>query len=599
MSRRLGLVIGVNQYQDTAFHSLQYAENDARALAQWLVNVKGGNWSPPDVQLIQGQHATKELIESQLSQMCLSLAAPDDLIFIYFAGHAFIDERTGDGYLAFANTSYQDATTALPLASFVRYVMARCRAAHLVLLLDCYQTGNYWMMRRSSPYDFRPLLATSMNTLTQLPGNRLLLCSCRGNSQAPETGERGLGLFLYRTILGLCGPAIDTATNTTSLEQLYSFLTGTLPAQQQPQLFGQTHSPLLLVGDLPASPALSGSSSPQPTPSQTVAPMPTATTSSSTGEQPFSRGTFSATATIQPPPSPPHTPQGALFPSEGDIQRRQQSTYMIEQAQQYLQRQQPQEALQGVEQALQLDPTNIAALILKAQVLGTLGRLQEALTVTDQLGQLDANNALVWSIRAVILTNMGQYQPALAAIEHALELDMQNPETHAIKNTIMEHMAIAQSQTTQPKKDASTIKKEQRGGPLSFFKSMIVQILALGMGIVGTVLPILLQQLPMALSFVLESLGLALLCVVAVRGAFRYGFLRFLFTLLLCIVPALILGGLYKLGYTSILAAVAHHTNLLLPFVFLAGWLALAAVLPLILALAALIVGLILRVRRK
>ena len=95
MSRRLGLVIGVNQYQDTAFHSLQYAENDARALAQWLVNVKGGNWSPPDVQLIQGQHATKELIESQLSQMCLSLAAPDDLIFIYFAGHAFIDERTG------------------------------------------------------------------------------------------------------------------------------------------------------------------------------------------------------------------------------------------------------------------------------------------------------------------------------------------------------------------------------------------------------------------------------------------------------------------------------------------------------------------------
>src|SRR5579859_2678341 len=120
MSRRLGLVIGINQYQDTAFHELQYAENDARALAQWLVNGKGGKWSPPDVQLVQGQHATKELIESQLSQLCLALAAPDDLIFIYFAGHAFIDERTGDGYLALANTAYQDVTTALPLSSFVR-----------------------------------------------------------------------------------------------------------------------------------------------------------------------------------------------------------------------------------------------------------------------------------------------------------------------------------------------------------------------------------------------------------------------------------------------------------------------------------------------
>src|SRR6266566_8544176 len=46
MGRRLGIIVGANSYQDPAFRPLQYAENDTRALAQWLVNTKGGNWAP-------------------------------------------------------------------------------------------------------------------------------------------------------------------------------------------------------------------------------------------------------------------------------------------------------------------------------------------------------------------------------------------------------------------------------------------------------------------------------------------------------------------------------------------------------------------------
>src|SRR5436305_15120118 len=98
MARRLGLVIGVNSYQDTAFQPLQYAETDARGLAQWLVNTKGGNWAPADVQLVQGAYATSELIESLAIQMCVNNVGPGDLVFVYFAGHAFLDEVTGEGY---------------------------------------------------------------------------------------------------------------------------------------------------------------------------------------------------------------------------------------------------------------------------------------------------------------------------------------------------------------------------------------------------------------------------------------------------------------------------------------------------------------------
>src|SRR5512146_2742751 len=99
MSRHLGLIIGVNQYQDSTFEPLQFAENDARALAQWLVNTKGGRWSPPDMQLVQGSHATRELVTSLIIQTSLHLADPGDIVLIYFAGHAFLDEKSGEGYL--------------------------------------------------------------------------------------------------------------------------------------------------------------------------------------------------------------------------------------------------------------------------------------------------------------------------------------------------------------------------------------------------------------------------------------------------------------------------------------------------------------------
>src|SRR5438309_10816729 len=115
MGRRLGIIIGINSYQDPAFRPLQYAENDTRALAQWLVNTKGGNWAPADVQHVQGAYATHELIESLIIQMCVNVAGPGDLIFVYFAGHAFLDERSGEDYLALANTEYQQPWSGLHL----------------------------------------------------------------------------------------------------------------------------------------------------------------------------------------------------------------------------------------------------------------------------------------------------------------------------------------------------------------------------------------------------------------------------------------------------------------------------------------------------
>ncbi len=584
MGRRLGLIIGANQYHDTTFRPLQFAENDARALAQWLVNVKGGKWTPSDVQLVLGELATRELIESLLIQMCVTIAEPEDLVLIYFAGHAFVNERTGESYLALVNTSSQEPTTGIHLPSLAQSILARSRATHLLFILDCFQTGQLWNAHRTSSYDFKPFLGATLLHISQQRGNRLFFCSCRGNETAPEEGERGLGLFMYRMIVGLCGPAGDPATGNITLQQLHTFLVSILSEQQRPHLFGKEEYPLVLVGDMPLA-----FTPPQMSPSTAASfsvPSVPQTQQHASGQLGESGKSFT-TATAQRMPQP------------SSMNAEQQGKLLLNQAQQLVQVQNQGEALRVVEQALQFVPQDVAALTLKCQILGTLGRFQEALTLVEQLVQLDPHKALTWSMRAALLTNIGQYQPALAAINRSLELDPQNPETHAVKKNIEEHLAMVVVRESTQRQPQTSSPGKKRGGPLSFFIGVGLQIAGMLIGLVGGVLLILSPGLPIGVALGLESFGIALLCVNAARGAYRHGFLRLLVVLLLCLVAVGILGVSYQFGYKQLIAEIIAHPSIFVPVLFLVAWLAVAATLPFVLAIGGYIGGLVLGVRRR
>jgi tetratricopeptide (TPR) repeat protein len=584
MSRRLGLIIGVNHSQDSTFSQLQFAENDARALAQWLVNTKGGKWSPGDVQLVQGRHATQDLIQPLISQICLQVAEASDLVLIYFAGHAFLDERTGDSYLALANTRYQDPASGLHLSSFITQIMVRSRAAHVLLILDCFQTGPLWRARRKSPYDSRPLMSERLTSTLQRQEDRFLLSTCRGNDIAPEIGERQLGLFTHRMIVGLCGPAGDTSTGTITLQQLHSYLYNSLGEQQRPHLFGRIQSPMYLIGAMPSAPQAPATLVPdqqaQPFARSTpFNPAPAASPFAAPGNQ---RTRMSATAQLSPNPADPTT---------SGLYSQQQPSQFLEQARQFLQAQNYPEAINNVEQALQITPNEPAALTLKAQILGSMGRFQEALATVDQLGQANPNNPLAWSMRAVLLSNTGQHQAALAAIERSLELNPGDPETYAIKTNIMATLASTQSQGQSPKPLLPPAENQKKGGPLSFVIGAVLQIASFLIGSIGMALPILRPGLPVFIGFAIASFGLALLCVNSFRGAYRYGFLRLLLTLVVSLVSAGFLAMAYKFGYTRIVnmvtapTAVATQPPLIVSVILFGVWLIAAAAIPFLLAI--------------
>lgn len=600
MGRRLGLIIGINSYQDAAFQPLQYAETDARALAQWLVNAKGGNWSPSDVQHVQGVYATRELVETLIIQTCVNVSEPGDLVLIYFAGHGFLDERTGDGYLALANTRYTSPVTGIHLPSLMEKALGRSRASQVIFLLDYFQTGRLWSQRRATPYDSTPLLGPAVLRGLQQTPNRMVFCSCRGNEQAPEMGEKNLGVFAYRMVVGLCGSAIDPATQQITMQRMHAYLSRSLDEQQRPQLFGQANQPVTLVGAMPAftSPSQSQQASGLFAAQQGAPIFPASPGNGPRMEaQPAATGTllaqfpniFADPASSQL--SPTTSGQLALQAAED------QSAMLLRQARHLIQMQNPGEAFKSIEQALQINPMNSEALMMKAQLLGSAGRSQEALATIEQAIQLNPHDALAWSVRGVLLSNMEQYQAALQAIERSLELDPNNVETHAIKTRIMDHMAMLHSiQQDRRQRGADA---ERRGGPRSFILAIAIIILGLIIGGAGAVLPVVRPTLPTWLALGLQSVGLALLCVNAVRGSYLYGFTRVLLTFLFSALIAAMLGGLYKFGLGHFYRMAQANPPILVPILFSGAWFAVAAAVPLALAIVAFIAGLISRIVRR
>jgi Flp pilus assembly protein TadD len=602
MGRRLGLVIGVNSYQDSAFQPLQYAETDARAIAQWLVNTQGGKWTPSDVQLVQGAYASRELVESLITQLCVNMAEPGDLVFIYFAGHTFLDEVNGEGYLALSNTRYQQPTTGIHLPMLARQSMGRSQASQVVFIFDCFQTGQSWSRRRLSPYDCRPLIGPTVLNALQQTSDRLILCSCRGNEFAPEARGKNLGVFAYRMIVGLCGPASDPTSKQVTLQRLDTFLFNSLGEQHRPQLFGQERTPVVLVGDMTAAPLATQQNSQL---TQTPGGQSPAASSSAVPPSPAGQNAATGVLTDQAPQSAIATAQmspttsGQLTLSAAE----QQCALLLRQARRLIQLQNPVEAFECVEQALQIAPNNVQALMFKGQLLGTAGRFQEALNAVEQVLKLDTNNALAWSMRAALLSNTGQFQLALQAVEHSLELDPNNPETYSIKTSIMGQLAAMQSYSNSKKIRVSA--PPERSGAASFFTGMGIQIVGLALGIVGAGLPILQPRLPFILALALQSLGLAILCINAARGSFLYGFARFLPTLLTSgiiaatLAAGAILGGVNKIGTGRVYTMILHKPVLLVPLLFLGIWLAAAAALPLLLGFFSFMAGLIAGVRRR
>jgi len=248
MKHRYALIVSIHHYNDTNhFIPLPLALADSQSLYELLIDPERGGWLPEDVVYLAGDEASRDEIESQLRELCLVRAQQDDLVLIYFAGHALIDVATLDGYMALRTTFADRPATGLHIPTLVDHYLYDSKAGNILTILDISHTGSGWRRHRSEP-DAALLFGESLLGLPRTKG-RVILTSSRQGEVSKGQMEQGHAIFMGHLLDALEGAAANPRTGRITLGTLYDYfdehMTRDLP--QYPQKFGYEYGSIVLI----------------------------------------------------------------------------------------------------------------------------------------------------------------------------------------------------------------------------------------------------------------------------------------------------------------------------------------------------------------
>jgi hypothetical protein len=145
VKHRYALIVGIEYYNDAShFIPLPFAQADARVLYELLIDPERGGWLPEHVMYLEGKAVTRDELESQLRDILLVRAQPEDLVLFYFAVHAFLDPTTLDGYLALHTTEAARPVTGLHIPTFVDHYLYDSKAGNILTLALALHGYRLW-----------------------------------------------------------------------------------------------------------------------------------------------------------------------------------------------------------------------------------------------------------------------------------------------------------------------------------------------------------------------------------------------------------------------------------------------------------------------
>ena len=147
--RSYALVVGVANYQNLeAKDQLKFAERDAEAIYSILISPEGGNFRAENVHRLIGPRATLANLRRELEQWLPTVAANEDRVLIYFAGHGFV--YGGKAYLAPYDIDPKNiAATGYPMNDLGAVIGGKIKAKDKILLTDSCHSGAIAPGRRS------------------------------------------------------------------------------------------------------------------------------------------------------------------------------------------------------------------------------------------------------------------------------------------------------------------------------------------------------------------------------------------------------------------------------------------------------------------
>jgi len=260
-SRLWAVVVGISHYDNVPPQAqLKFADQDAQAFAAFLRSPAGGGFPSDHVQTLLNNQASLSAVRTALGTWLARSAEPEDIVYIFFAGHG-VTEGEHDGYLLARDSDPQNLyATALPIAELDKIITQRVRAKHIVLIADACHAGNIGWASRGLAEQL--MVGRYLAEIGQSGQGVLRLLASRSDERSyegPQWGG-GHGAFTYFLLEGLSGKADMDHDGVVRAAELIDYLASVVPQQtkalQHPQAAGHMDPAMALavVARVPPAP---------------------------------------------------------------------------------------------------------------------------------------------------------------------------------------------------------------------------------------------------------------------------------------------------------------------------------------------------------
>jgi tetratricopeptide (TPR) repeat protein len=224
-ARSFALLIGISSYKNLAPKAqLQFADEDARAMRDFLISPKGG-FRPENVTLLVNEEATQLEIMRALEKL-QNRAGPRDLAFIFFAGHGLVNRSNQAFLLTYDSLPDDLLPTAVEmdrLNSFLKNIRARSR----VIFTDACHSGaiSDLISQSDSSEMVRSVSVRSFVDSSNRGDQTAFIFSAASPTQSSwEIKALEHGLFTYHVLGGLDGKADRNADGLITSKELYDYV---------------------------------------------------------------------------------------------------------------------------------------------------------------------------------------------------------------------------------------------------------------------------------------------------------------------------------------------------------------------------------------
>ena len=99
--QRRALLVGVTTYKDAIWNNLRFPADDAKAIAEVMIDQQVGGWRNENIKILCDENATRENFKNELLQL-LKVSERGDFVLVYFSGHGAVSGK--NAFLAMYDT---------------------------------------------------------------------------------------------------------------------------------------------------------------------------------------------------------------------------------------------------------------------------------------------------------------------------------------------------------------------------------------------------------------------------------------------------------------------------------------------------------------